>query len=345
MPRKRAAPRLWLDKKRGQWAILDGGRFIRTGCSETERRGAEKQLAEYLGKKHQPERGPDPLIADVLLVYAREHVPHIAGAKNTTYNISSLVGWWGSQSTSNVTAASCRAYAASRSAGGARRDLEVLRAAIGYWHSQYGPLVSVPRIVLPPKSEPRERWLTRSEAARLLWAARRTEHLRRFILLALYTGSRSKNVLGLRWEQVDLVAGVMSRRADGERDQATKRAPPVRLGRRILSHLRRWRAQDDDYVCAYDGEPVMKLRRSFPQAVRRAGLKEVTPHTLRHTAATWLMQAGVEPWEAAGFLGMSVDILQRTYAKHHPDYQRNAAEALSGKRNVAKSLPERRERV
>jgi hypothetical protein len=37
---------------------------------------------------------------------------------------------------------------------------------------------------------------------------------------------------------------------------------------------------------------------------------KVTPHTLRHTAATCLMQRGVPIWEAAGFLGMSPEVLQ-----------------------------------
>jgi integrase len=42
----------------------------------------------------------------------------------------------------------------------------------------------------------------------------------------------------------------------------------------------------------------------------------VTPHTLRHTAATWLMQLGTDPWEAAGYLGMSVKVLIDTYGLH-----------------------------
>jgi integrase len=55
----------------------------------------------------------------------------------------------------------------------------------------------------------------------------------------------------------------------------------------------------------------------------------VTPHTLRHTTATWLMQSGVPMWEVAGFLGMSRETLERVYGHHHPDFLRAAAEALS----------------
>lgn len=121
----------------------------------------------------------------------------------------------------------------------------------------------------------------------------------------------------------------MSRRPYGEPEDVRKRAPRVRLGRRILAHLRRWRRLDrpeSRYVCHYDGQPVQKLRRSFPAAARRAGLDRVTPHTLRHTRATWLMQEGVPIWEAAGHLGMSIETLQRVYGHHHPDWQKRAAE-------------------
>src|SRR6266436_3069159 len=42
--------------------------------------------------------------------------------------------------------------------------------------------------------------------------------------------------------------------------------------------------------------------------------------SLRHTAATWLMQRGADPWKAAGFLGMSVEVLLDTYGHHHPEF-------------------------
>ena len=63
----------------------------------------------------------------------------------------------------------------------------------------------------------------------------------------------------------------------------------------------------------------------------RMATLHVTPHTLKHTAATWLMQSGTDPWQAAGFLSTSVQTLLRVYGHHHPDYQRQAAENI-GKR-------------
>jgi integrase len=330
MPRKKSPPRLYLDPGRGDWVIRDGASFIRTGCSERDRGAAERALETYLGRKYRPQPSASPLVDDVLAAYGIEHGPHTARPGNVAHTIGNLSKWWSGKRVAEITARACRDYAAERPAVAARRDLESLRAAVNYWHKHYGPLAAVPSVVLPDKPEGRERWLTRSEAARLLWAARRVPHLARFILLGLYTGSRSGVLLGLEWSWVDLRAGTMRRRAPGRAESKTKRTPRVRLGSRILAHLRRWRRLDDakvKRVVHYQSQPVGKLRRSWDTARERAKLDDtVTPHTLRHTRATWMMQAAVSPWEAAGSLGMSARMLEVTYGHHHPDWQKEAAE-------------------
>jgi hypothetical protein len=84
-----------------------------------------------------------------------------------------------------------------------------------------------------------------------------------------------------------------------------------------------------EFFVEWQTKPVQSVKTAFESAVRIAGLTgKVTPHTLRHTAATWLMQSGVDKWEAAGFLGMSVEMLDRVYGHHHPRHLRNAAHAL-----------------
>ena len=74
------------------------------------------------------------------------------------------------------------------------------------------------------------------------------------------------------------------------------------------------------------------INNGFTSLVKAAGLPpDVTPHTLRHTAATWLMQSGADLWDSAGFLGMSVATLEHVYGHHHPDHQRTAVENLGRK--------------
>jgi integrase len=338
MPRRRSPPRLYLDTERGQWLIRDGENRLRTGCAESDRASAEKRLAEYLGEKHQPQFGSDPLIADILTVYSREHLQHKPSAPNYSYSVAILAKWWGAKSLSDVTPANTLAYGKGRTGAAVRHDLEILRAAIRYWHKHHGPLPLVPQIILPPKPEPRERWMTRSEAAKLLRAARRTStrgqpSVARFILLGLYTGSRSGVIRSLRWDWIDFDSGTMRRRGRRAAEAKNKRTPIVKLGRRILAHLRRWRRLDGPgavYVCERNGKTFDRMGYTWSKVLQLAGLDhrdgKVTPHIMRHTRATWLMQAGVDPWQAAGHLGMSVQTMVKHYGHHHPDFQSRAAE-------------------
>lgn len=329
MPRRSKGPRLYLDEGRQEWVIRDGSYFGRTGCLKADVGRAERLLSKYIASKYKPEPSSVPLIADILLAYGKEHVPHKRSAKNIDYTIASLGEWWSGKTITEVTAVNCRAYAATKTPSAARRDLETLRAAIGYWNKEYGPIDRMPVVVLPPKPEPRERWLTRDEARRLRRAAMKWPHLYRFIVIGLLTGSRSGAILSLRWDWIDFDAGIMRRRALGEAEDSLKRTPPVRMGRALTRLLRLWKRRDAGlcpFVVHYSGQPVSRIKRTWAYACKAAKLKDVSPHTLRHTRATWLMQDGVDVWEAAGALGMTPDTLQSVYAKHHPDYQKRAAE-------------------
>ena len=74
----------------------------------------------------------------------------------------------------------------------------------------------------------------------------------------------------------------------------------------------------------------------FEGIVRDAGLDpDITPHWLRHTCATWLMEAGVDMWDAAAFTGMTVAVLEAHYAHHRPDYQAAQTAAIGRKRLVS----------
>ncbi|MBA1158380.1 tyrosine-type recombinase/integrase [Microvirga mediterraneensis] len=139
---------------------------------------------------------------------------------------------------------------------------------------------------------------------------------------------------------IDLENGVFYRLAEGQRD-TNKRQSSVRLPPRLIAHICRWQARGiiATHVGEWDGVPVKSVKVAWARALKLAKIsKKAPPHTLRHTAATWLMQQGVDKWEAAGFLGMSTVVLERTYGKHHPDFMAEAASATTWKRR--KSLPQ-----
>ncbi len=113
--------------------------------------------------------------------------------------------------------------------------------------------------------------------------------------------------------------------------ETKKRAPPVRMPARLIAHLNRWRRMDDKgvvYVVNWRGKRIARPVSSWERVREEAGLPEyVTPHILRHSRATTMMRAKVNPWEAANALGMSLQVLLSTYGHHHPDWQKSAAEA------------------
>lgn len=331
MPRHAKGPRLWLDKRRKQWVILDGKNWVRTGCTQSNAELAQKLLAKYIARKYEPPKSDSPPIADILLRFLKDRVPEMK-SRSAKYNVAGLAKWWGDKTLADVTPENCKAYAALRTQAAGRAQLEVLSSAIKHWHRNVQSLAVVPHVLLPPRNEARDRWLTREEAARLLWAARHTEHLKRFILLGLYTGSRSSVIRRLQWSWIDFDTGTMRRRAKGVAETKNKRTPPIRIPRKLLPFLRRWKAADaglTPFVVNYNGKPILREpHTAWARAIARAGLtgEGVMIHTLRHTRATWMVQRGVPAWQAAGFLGMTVRVLEATYGHHHPDWQKDAAD-------------------
>lgn len=243
--------------------------------------------------------------------------------------LNNLRPYWGGLNVSDINAARCREYAKERPPVAARRDLEVLRAAVNYWDKHIHALDRKPTIVLPERPASRTRSLTRGDVARLLRAARRqAPHLARFILLGFYTGSRAGALLDLRWDWVDAKRGILHRRQPGSVDSKTKRKPPLKLGRRIQVHLARWRRMDEqksEFVVHYNGAKVTKLRRSWATAVARSGVV-ASPHDLRRTRATILMSRGLNPETIAQSLGMSVAILRSVYTQYDPEWQKDVAD-------------------
>jgi integrase len=160
-----------------------------------------------------------------------------------------------------------------------------------------------------------------------------------FIILGIYTGRRKEAILSLRWPQVDLNAKTINFEVSGRR-RTNKRRGVVAIPPRLLPHLRRARRRGAEmgYVLHINGDRIGDIKKGFAAACQRAGLHGVTPHVLRHTCATWLMQMGTDPWQASGFLSMSMETLQRVYGHHHPDYQREAAENIGRRPQIVRVI-------
>lgn len=339
MPRPSKGARLHKYGHRPQWYILDTGQRPRS-TGFTSRADAEKALAAYIATKGRSGAANEPenvTCAEVLGIYATEHAPTVVDSERIGYAVEALLPFWGTLKLTHIRGETCRRYAKwrDRATGTVRRELGALQSAINYAHKE-GYITSAPVVTLPGKPEPKDRWLTRDEAAKLLWAAWRgdkTKHLARFILIALYTGTRMGAILRMGFERntlggwFDLENGLMYRKGDSER-ATKKRRKPAKIPRQLAAHLRRWKANGQTWAVEYKGARCGSVKRSFGNAVRSAKLEYVTPHTLKHTAITWALQNGASTWDAAGFFSTSVETIEKVYGHHSPSHQSSAVRAV-----------------
>jgi integrase len=374
MPRKSKGPRLYLRARRGReavWVILDGEKELSTGCGTDGRADAEKALSRYIAEKHRPDwqnsHPAEVAVADVLAFYGTHRASALAHPELVGYHLGPLLKHFGQSTCWEVNTESCKAYVERRLAGKlgrpvgsgtARRELVTLSAALSFAFKER-KLSQPVSVSLPKGGEPRRRWLTRNEAARLIAGAlgitaiaydiesrlparwgrlfQPSYHVARFILIGLYTGTRHEANLNMRWGVnskggwFDLDHGVMYRRGEGEIDTNKKRVPAP-IPDRLLPHLKRWRQITVVGPVEYAGRLIAKERKGWERARELAGLGEdVTPHVLKHTCITWLLQNGVPIWEVAGFVGTSEKVIRDTYGHHSPDHLNAARTGFSGR--------------
>jgi integrase len=355
MPRPSKGPRLNLQKAKDRqrlWIIRDGQRSLGTRCIESDRATAEGKLAAYIAAKHDPKAsrgGGDPnaiKIADALSVYMTEMIAQSARPKAGIAMVENLGEFFGEDTIGKLNGQRQREYAKQRgSQSSARRELEVLSAAINYHiRDMVGGVQTMFRPVLPDASPPRQRWLTRSEAARLIWAAWRkretkitgrytSKHIARFILIGLYTGTRAGAICGaaliptIGRGYIDLEAGQFVRLAYGKKE-TNKRQPTVDLPPRLLAHIRRWHRLgiSNKAVVEYQGQPIKRIKDGWRAVVKAAGLdtdikeRKVIPHTLRHTAISLYLRSGVPIDRVSDYCGVSIQIIKKVYHHHIPGW-------------------------
>lgn len=345
MPRKRKPPRLYTRKDDGAVIILDGRRQIRTGFTEDSYEQAQEALLAYTRSMRSGVRSVAAsklTIAEALLHYVEAKAPEVKSPERLAYAVDRLNDAIGNCKVEVINGSFCRSYQAGRkkaSSSTVRRELGVLQAALNHCHKE-GILTSQIKVTLPPSSPPRERFLTRNDVARLLRVSPR--HLRRFILISVYTGRRMRAVLGLRWDKsgdsgwVDLERGIIHFLGDEEKE-TSKRKGAVRCPVRLLAHLRRWRREGGSHVVMWRGSTVNDIGTAFDAACVRAKIKDAVPHTLKHTAITLALQGGMTIEAATEYFATTADTLMRVYRQHSLENQRHAAEQMNriGRADVA----------
>lgn len=353
MARRNKGIHIWFRKERNCYEVGEyiGGKPKRHATGLSSLADAEKKLAETIlerGTLRTPEI--DITLGEIIAYYSKEHLPTIASPLTAIKCFERLLPFWGDLKLVDIRKSKCLAYLDYRkkeflawqkandyqsqrqlSDETVRRELEQLQAAIRYAHSD-NIINSFPSIWKTQKCKPKERWLTQLEAAKLLREANKlkqaSEYLPLFIYLALYTGARSNAVLTLRWSQIDFQTETLDFRMG--QNSKTKGRAVIPIPKRLLRELKqaRHRGTSSGFVIHRDQQPIGSVKNSFGTACKRAGLNDVTPHTLRHTAASWMVQKGVPIYDVAKYLGhSSIAMIEKTYGHMSPEHLHRAKES------------------
>lgn len=268
-------------------------------------------------------------VCEILTHYHDQHGLHAIDASGLKRRVDLLKKFFATDKLPDLTELRCRAFADTRrKESTARLELGTLQTAIRYGAVKTNPprnaLITVWR---PPKPDRKDRVMSRSEQARMLWHWRRRRHLRLILRLLIWTGARVSSVLDLRWERnaeggwVDLKAGVIHLKPHG-RARTKKEKPTIPIPPHLTNALRIAKQAGHEQVCASDRTGAAPSLKSFEgtwaDACRDLKIVGVTPHTTRHTTITDLIERKEHPSLVSRLTGASIETIHREYLHLKP---------------------------
>ena len=307
------------------WYVLfrQDGRERRVSTRKTDRYEAERWLAGFIAAQNAPPPSPD--INWILDRYEQEK-QNAKSFDRITSHLRAVRAEFGPVQPSDLSVSSViRKWRHSGSADGTiRTRLLYLRAALG-WAEKMSFIDRAPFIPAPPPGEARNRHLTRDEFKRLYMAAEEP-HIRTFLALGVFSGLRAGAILSLTWDQIDQQRMLV--RPEGGSANKKRASVPITPALALSLGHALWLA-NGPYVVHWRGQQVKSVKKGFKRAVERSGIAPVTIHDLRRTCAVWQADAGVPIERIAEWLGDSVAIARKHYARYSPDYLNEGADALS----------------
>lgn len=319
------------------------GKRVRCSTGTTDRKEAVAIEAKWKLEAHQAKtwgREPERSIEEVMLAFLQA----TTGKRSHAGDLHIAKRWRAllpGRTIQSLKPADIHGYIAERKSTGVcsstvNRELSFMGSCIAWCNRKLGWNLPNPvkdhRMQEP---EGRTRWLNRDEAERLVSIAKaqtRAPWLSNVIVVALNTGMRRGEILGLEWDRVDLQSRRI--RLEGRHTKAGKsRTVPMNdTARSALLNQARFRAEHcpaSPWVfCDKSGKRIGRTTRSFNYACQKAGLMDFRFHDLRHTCAAWLVTAGVPLPEVRDLLGHSTVIMTERYAHLSPDNLRVAVGVL-----------------
>jgi integrase len=340
MPKANNGPRLAANNA-GIWEIrwTEGRRSHRLSTKHSVRAEAEQVFARWIIERNAPV-ACHVTVRSALDAYLAEHVKQVVVDKQRQEDCARwLTAELGDLTPAGLTPDVMLAYRRRREqgkvnghpvgSGTRRRELNCLVAAFNHAiRHRRMPQSEMPHIDLPMPPPPKDIWLDETEAEQL-WQAAERQGGRGYLFtaLALDTASRKKAIEQLRWDQVDMVAGVIHFQNDGGQ-RTNKRRVAVPVSERLAKVLAKAKESADTewvLVSPYSIQHAFdRVKANAYMATQNEKFMQISPHALRHTWATLASRAGVPLFQVAGVLGDSLPTVMRVYAHHSPEHLRGA---------------------
>ncbi|PLT16307.1 MULTISPECIES: site-specific integrase [Ralstonia] len=288
--------RFYKRQKAGPWWFdlsIDGTR-IRQSTGTTDRRAAEELAAKVANDYwRQKKLGERPSVTwEAAVVHWLKQNQHLRSLETTKQRLRWLTAQLKGECVRDIGRDRIQAIIEAKLQDGVtgatvNRHMAALSVVLHHCHAE-GWIDAVPPIRKLPESNARLTWLTRPQAQRLL--AELPPHLRQMARFALATGLRESNVRLLEWSQVDMDRAVAWIHADQAKAGKVISVP---LNEDALAVLAEQAKEKKRYVFNYKGAPVGRIyNHAWQKACARAGLHGLRFHDLRHTWASWHVQAG-----------------------------------------------------
>jgi integrase len=194
-----------------------------------------------------------------------------------------------------------------------------LRLAVEWGELNQNPAAGARLPKLPPG---KTRYLTPGELKAALEAA--PEWLRAPMAFAACTGVRRGEMLALRWMDVDTKNRRLYLR---ETKNGALRILPIPESALVVLNSLPHGASGD---CVFAGVDPAFLSVYTKRVFKRIGAPDASFHTLRHTAASWMVQQGVDLYAVGQILGHKTPRMTQRYAHLSPDYMAGAVGKLDG---------------
>jgi len=222
-----------------------------------------------------------------------------------------------------------------KSNGTINREISILSAAINYAIKRWDWNIPNPATGLYLKTpEGRLRWLTTPEALTLLAAAKESQapHLYDFMVLALNTGMRRNEILGLECSRIDLEQKRIHLEGSQTKSGRRRIIPLNKSAIAAIQSRNTWNHKNGITSTRLfpqrNGQPVTQINTAFTNAIKKTGIQDFRLHDLRHTFASWLVGEGVSLPEVRDLLGHSSIKQTERYARLAPGRLHKAVSAL-----------------